>query len=192
MARNIKQGENVVQEIVDGLQQTMNEGEKSVNVYVAPNKMPIVNQFALMFNTAFLQTIDDYKLTLNDVRVLLKIVELMRFGNLVRISWNQVAKQLNMASSNVSRHVKNLKKALLLIEDAKDGNMYLNPHIIAKGKFLDRGDEDTIHVLNLGAEALEGTSVKPSIITNQIRKKQHKNELEYEQNYLWTDEKKGE
>ena len=58
--------------------------------------MPIINNYALLIHTAFLQTINDYNLTLNDVKVMLKIIEYMKFGNLVHLSWSKVAEDLNI------------------------------------------------------------------------------------------------
>ena len=50
----------------------------------------------------------------------------------------------------------------------------MNPQIIAKGKFLQKGDENLIHLLEKGAEALEGTNVKPSILTPKMQKEKTK------------------
>lgn len=172
-----KDSTSALEAIADSLQETMKNGNKQVNVFTAPARMPIVNQFALIFHNNFLLTIDDYNLRLNDIRVMLKIIDLMKFGNLVKLSWSDVARSLRIDPTNMGRHIKKLKQAKLLIED-EGGNTYLNPQIIAKGKFIqEKEDQQLIKILNIGAEALEGTNIKPSIITKKIKNKEKQSEI---------------
>jgi len=156
--------------MLDDIQQKMDETNSNINVITTPSKMPIVNQFVLMFFAAFLSLIDEFKLTRNDIRVILKILEIMQFGNLVRVSWTSLGKSIGITPTNMGRHVKTLKDSKLLIED-EDGNIYLNPQVIAKGKFLSsRQNADIDRLLDLGADALKGTSATPSILTPKMRK----------------------
>lgn len=155
-------------EVTEKVQAEIDKGNTHISIFTGASKMPIINNYALLFHTAFLQTINDYNLTLNDVKVMLKIIEYMKFGNLVHLSWSKVAEDLNIKRNNITRHVSKLKQAKLIIDD--DGNIFLNPQIIAKGKFLQKGDENLIHLLEKGAEALEGTNVKPSILTPKMQK----------------------
>lgn len=155
-------------EVAEKIQEQIDQGNTQISVFTSATKMPIINNYALLFHTAFLQTIDEYKLTLNDIRVMLKIIELMRFGNLVHISWTKIAKELKIMPKNMSRHINKLKKANLLLDD--EGNIFLNPQIIAKGKFLQKGDENLVNLLEKGATALEGTNIKPNIITPKMQK----------------------
>lgn len=157
-------------EVAEKIQEQMDKGNTRISVFTGASKMPIINNYALLFHTAFLQTIDDYNLALNDVRVMLKIIELMKFGNIVHISWTKVAKDLKILPKNMTRHINKLKKAKLLLDD--DGNIFLNPQIIAKGKFIQHGDDETIKLLEKGAQALEGTNIKPNIITPKMKKEQ--------------------
>ena len=144
-----------------------------------PARMPIVNNFALIFHNTFLFTIDDYNLSRNDIRVMLKIIDLMKFGNLVKLSWADVARSLGIPEKNIIRHIKKLRDAHLLIDD-EGGNTYLNPQIIAKGKFLQKnGDETLIQLLDLGAKAMEDTAMSPNIITPNIRKKIRKKQEQH-------------
>lgn len=155
-------------EISEKVQAEIDKGNAQISIFTGATKMPIVNNYALLFHTAFLQTIDDYKLSLNDVRVMLKIIEYMKFGNLVHMSWTKLGKDLGISSKNISRHITKLRNAKLILDD--DGNIYLNPQIVAKGKFLQKGDEDLEKLLDKGAEALEGTNIKPNIITPKMKK----------------------
>ena len=165
-----RDAETAISELLVDVQQKMDESDGRINVYTAPSKMPIINEFALLFFSAFLSVIDEFKLTRNEIRLTLKIIEMMRFGNLVKLSWSSVGESLGINRPNMVKHVKALKEAQLLIED-DGGNIYLNPQIIAKGKFLPgKGDEDIERLLDLGAEALKGTSANPSIVTPKMRK----------------------
>lgn len=161
-------------EVADKVQEQMDKNNTQISIHSGPARMPIINNYALLFNTAFLQTLDDYKLTLNDVRVMLKIIEYMKFGNLVHVSWAKLAIDIGIKPQNITRHIKKLKTAKLLLDD--NGNVFLNPQIIAKGKFIAKGDEDTMRLLDLGAQALEGTNIKPNIMTPKMREKQKKEE----------------
>lgn len=157
------------------------EDKNDVNVFTMPARMPIVNNFVLLFYNSFLQTIDEYNLSRNDIRVMLQIVDLMKFGNLVKLSWSEVAKMLNIPPKNMSRHINNLKSASLLIDDIH-GNTYLNPQIISKGKFLKKGDnEELIRILDLGAEALEKTGRKPNIKTPRMQQKEFEEKIKLQQ-----------
>lgn len=155
-------------EVAENIQDHLDKNNTNISIYSGPTKMPIVNNFALLFHSSFLETIDEYKLSLNDIRVVLKIIDYMKFGNLIHISWSKIALDLNIKPNNITRHISKLKKAKLIIDDS--GNIYLNPQIIAKGKFLQQ-DKELKEILNKGAEILEGTTISPNIITKEIREK---------------------
>lgn len=163
MSRNV---ESSLLDVVENIQNQMDTTNAQIFVYSGKRKMQIVNEFAIMFGTAFLQCIDDYNLSRNDIRVVLKIIEYMKFGNLVRMSYSSIAKDLNIDKSNISKTIKKLRENKLIITD--NGNDYLNPHVIAKGNFIDDSGE---RLLNKAAEELEGTNISPSIITSKMRKK---------------------
>lgn len=131
-------------------------------------KMKILNEFALMFASVFLQTIDDYKLTRNDIRVVLKIIEYAQFGNLLRMSYSSLSKDLNIHKADISKSIKRLKESKLIVDI--DGSLYLNPHIICKGRFNTSDSKDE-ELINRSADALEETNRKPSIETKYIRNK---------------------
>lgn len=178
MATHTKNGTEALQTIVESIENQFKDGNKAVNIFTAPARMPIVNQFALIFHNNFLLTIDEYNLTLNDIRVMLKIIDLMKFGNLVKLSWSDVGKSIGIKKQNMAKHVKKLKDASLLIDD-ESGNTYLNPQIIAKSKFLEKTDQKIIEILNLGADAIDGTNITPSILTDKIRNKQIEKNKQY-------------
>ena len=162
--------EKAISSLLFDVQQKMDETDGRINVFTSPSKTPIINEFALLFFSAFLSIIDEFNLTRNEIRLTLKIIEMMRFGNLVKLSWASVGESLGIKRNNMTRHIKSLKEAQILIED-ESGNVFLNPQVIAKGKFLvGKGNEDIEKLLDLGAEALKGTSAKPSIVTPKMRR----------------------
>ena len=166
----MKAADQIATTIAQGINEHL-DTNNDVNVFSMPARMPIVNNFVLLFYNSFLQSIDDYNLSINDVRVMLKIVDLMKFGNLLKLSWSSVGRSLGIAPKNMVRHVSKLKDARLLINDA-DGNTYLNPQICSKGKFLQKlgkNGNELIKVLELGADALQGTNIEPSIVTPSMR-----------------------
>lgn len=180
MPRQHRQATGILEDIAKSIDDHLDE-KNDVNVFAMPARMPIVNNFVLLFYNAFLQTIDDYGLTLNDVRVMLKIIDLMKFGNLVKISWTDVAKGLGISHTNMPRHLKKLRAAQLLIDD-ENGSTFLNPQIISKGKFLKKGDnEELIRILDLGAEALEKTGRKPNIKTPRMQQKEFEEKIKLQQ-----------
>lgn len=176
---NTSPSKDILSNIAESIDGHLKQG-KDVNVFSMPARMPIVNNFVLLFYNSFLQTIDDYHLTLNDVRVLLKIIELMKFGNLVKLTWSDVAKQLGIPRNNIARHVKKLHSARLLMSDA-GGNTYLNPQIIAKGKFLQKENDELIKLLDWGADELNAIGIEPNVLTPKLKIQQEikKNEQLY-------------
>lgn len=161
---------DVLATMTEGLQDKMDETNSKVNVFVARAKMPIVNQFVLLFYQSFLFTIDEYNLSRNEIRTILKILEYAQFGNLIQLSYTKLAKDLGMDKSNCSKIMKKLKTTGLLIDE--DGNMFLNPQIIAKGNFLKLDEIENERLLNKGAELLEKTiGLAPNILTRELRKK---------------------
>lgn len=166
-----KNAADVLASTADLMQEKMDETNAQVNVFVSKSKMPIVNQFVLLFYQSFLFTIDEYNLSRNEIRTVLKILEYTQFGNLIQLSYTKLAKDLNMDKANTSRIIKKLKAASLLIDD--DGNLFLNPQIIAKGSFLKRDEIETEKLLEKGAELMKQTiGSTPNILTDSLRKKE--------------------
>lgn len=157
--------QDILTSLVEQLQNQMNS--KNAKLFVSSGKfrMKVLNEFALMFASVFLQTIDDYKLTRNDIRVVLKIIEYTQFGNLLRMSYTTLAKDLNIHKADISKSIKRIKDSGLIIDI--EGSLYLNPHIICKGR-LSTTDEQDEKLINKSAEAL-GKNRKPSIETKYIK-----------------------
>ena len=160
---------NILTEAADRLQEQMQKNPNAnVNMYMGKARIPIMNNYVLLFYNAFDKMIDEYSLSRTEIRTMLKIMEYMRFGNLIQLSQKKMAEDLKIDRPFVSRIMKRLKNCGLLIDDG--GNLYLNPQIIAKGRFMN--DEDEL-LLEKGAEILrEKTGLSPSILTKKLKEKQ--------------------
>lgn len=166
--------EDALTSLLTQLQSQMDSKNAKLFVSSGRFRMKILNEFALMFASAFLQTIDDYKLTRNDIRIVLKIIEYAQYGNLLRMSYTTLANDLNIDRADISKSIKRIKKSQLIIDI--DGSLYLNPHIICKGRF-NTADENDEKIINKSADALEGSNRLPSIETKYIKNKMRQNDL---------------
>lgn len=164
--------DEALNEILDNIQTNMDEKNSDLNVFIGKEKMDICNDFVILFYNSLLSIINEYNLSKTDIKAVLQILEYMQYGNLVRMSYAQLARDIGIDPSNINKVIKKLKQSYLLIE--KNNNLYLNPHIIAKGRFKKK-DNDAKELLEYSAELLDGTSVKPSILTHKIKHKMQNN-----------------
>lgn len=163
-----KSSSEALDEILDNIQTNMDEKNSDLNLFIGKEKMDICNDFVILFYNSLLNIIEEFNLSKIDIKAILKILEYMQYGNLIKMSFAQLARDINIDPTNISRVIKKLKNSQLLIE--RNNNMYLNPHIIAKGRFK-RKDNDAKELLEYSAELLNGTSIKPSILTQKIKNK---------------------
>lgn len=168
MKRKVTNSKDFAEAIQDSLQETFEES-KSATIIVAKTKPKFNNEFVLLFEEILLDNVDKFKLSLNDLRIILKICHLMRYGNLIDVSWTEVLKSLNIKPTNLSRHLKKLKEAGLILEI--DGCRFLNPQIIAKGNFDNANQKE---LLNLGTKTLEDRELKGDNILSTSQKKNKK------------------
>lgn len=164
--------DEALNEILDNIQNNMDEKNSDLNVFIGKEKMDICNDFVILFYNSLLNIINEYNLSKTDIKAVLQILEYMQYGNLVRMSYAQLARDIGIDPSNINKIIKKLKQSYLLIE--RNNNLYLNPHIIAKGRFKKK-DNDAKELLEYSAELLDGTSVKPSILTKNIKNKMQNN-----------------
>lgn len=160
-------------DVAQNLQDTMDKSRSGANVFVSENKMQTINEYALLFATNLDLIIEKYDLNKSEIRVVLKLIQYMYFGNLLAFSNNKLAKDLNTDKGYISRILKKLKKTELIVET--DGNLYFNPHIACKGGLDERVPEDR-RLIDYSAIVLEEyqSPATPSIATNNIRKKKNK------------------
>lgn len=152
--------------ILDHIQTNMDEKNSDLNVFVGKERMDICNDFVILFYNSLLNIINEYNLSKTDIKAILQILEYMQYGNLVRMSYAQLARNIGIDPSNINKTIKKLKQSNLLIE--KEGSLYLNPHVISKGKFKNK-DENARDLLEYSAKLLEGSDLTPSILTPKLR-----------------------
>lgn len=76
--------------------------------------------------------IDTAGLNLTDVRVLVRYTKYMEYGNQISISQQDIADDLKMQRSNVSRSVAHLVQAGIF--QRKGRSLFMNPEIFVKGR----------------------------------------------------------
>lgn len=161
-----KTAEDARDEILNAIDQKMTNKNSDVNVSIWQGRMDICNEYVLLFFANFKNIIVAYKLTKTDILVIMQMLEYMQYGNLLRISYAKLAKDVGIDPKNINKTIKRLRDSDLLIEI--DDNTYLNPHVIAKGKFKKK-DEKVAKLLERIAE-MQNEHITPSILTDKLKK----------------------
>ena len=109
-----------------------NEGiNLNAKVYVEKEKKTSLKKDFVITFVENLEALAKLNLKPNEFRIIVEIVKVMEYGNLINLSQSTIAKNLNLAKSNVSYYFKNLKKKNILVE--KDGHVFMNSNIFSKG-----------------------------------------------------------
>lgn len=168
----------ILADVAHNLQEHIDQKGARPNVFISKNRMQTFNEYAFLFATNLNLIIDRYDLTKRDIRVVLKLIEYMYFGNLLSFSNSKLASDLKIDPSNLSKILRKLKKTELIVED--DGNLYFNPHIACKG-FLNENEAKDRQIIDYSAVVLNTyeSPATPSIGTPNIRKhyKEHSENL---------------
>lgn len=119
----------------------------NVNVIVANNvKAKVINNFVIMFYKSFLEIVSNDNITKQDIKVLLKILEKMEFGNLIKYTQESLAKELNTKQASISRSIKNLRDADIIIR-TEDKEEYINPQLFNKGNLKKQKESDIYSIV---------------------------------------------
>ena len=103
----------------------------NAKVYVEREKKTSLKKDFVITFVENLEALAKLNLKPNEFRIIVEIVKVMEYGNLINLSQSTIAKNLNLAKSNVSYYFKNLKKKNILVE--KDGHVFMNSNIFSKG-----------------------------------------------------------
>lgn len=103
----------------------------NAKVYVEKEKKTSLKKDFVIAFVDNLEALAKLNLKPNEFRIIVEIVKVMEYGNLINLSQSTIAKNLNLAKSNVSYYFKNLKKKNILVE--KDGHVFMNSNIFSKG-----------------------------------------------------------
>lgn len=161
-----KSAESASSEIFNAINNQMTDKNSDINVGIWQSRMDICNEYVLLFFANFKNIIREYNLTKTDILVVMQMLEYMQYGNLLRISYTKLAKDVGIDPKNIHKTIKRLKSSNLLIEDEE--NTYLNPHVIAKGKFKSK-DEKSARLLEYAAK-IQNENIDPSILTPKLKK----------------------
>lgn len=161
-----RNAEDANKEFLDALSQVMTDKNIDINVGAWQSKMDITNEYVLLFYINLEYIIREYKLSRNDILVILRMLHYMQYGNLLRISFTKLAKDIGIDPKNIHKTINKLKNSKLLIEFEE--NLYLNPHIVAKGKFKSK-DEEATKLLEFSSKELDD-NITPSILTKKMRR----------------------
>lgn len=127
--------ELVIREINDPNDRSDKKNNDGINlnakVYVEKEKKTSLKKDFVITFVENLEALAKLNLKPNEFRIIVEIVKVMEYGNLINLSQSTIAKNLNLAKSNVSYYFKNLKKKNILVE--KDGHVFMNSNIFSKG-----------------------------------------------------------
>lgn len=154
-------------QVAEDIQNAINDKNADVHVHTGYEKMDIPpNSFILLFYSSLKSLIREFHLSPTDIVALLQIAEYMEYGNLFRMSYAQLARDIGIDPRNLSKTVKKLKDSKILIEH--DGNSYINPQVLIKGRFK-RKDEKGNKLIEYGAKLFDEIGYSPNIFTSKMR-----------------------
>ena len=121
-----------VQEILDGINHV---GEREILVNVSRRKEKVEEEFVFYFLINMNTLISDPDITKQDIAVLMQYAAKMKYGNQLNISQGDIAEELGIDKSQVSRSVKKLIKRNVFYKEGR--SMFLNWRFLAKGNLSD-------------------------------------------------------
>lgn len=136
---------NRAERLIKNITESVNSIEdKNVSIIAIPQrKAKGLPPFGMIFFDSLLRAIEDHNLQMRDMKVFFKYASLMEYGNEIKVTQTEVAKELNLSKPAVSTAVKHLLDAELLIKDESD-SLLMNWRCIAKGKLKDFQDADNL------------------------------------------------
>ena len=132
---------NTISEIVNGINSI---GEMDIAVNVAQKRLKPNEEFVFMFLDKFYNLIEDEIITKQDIRVLIAYAKRMLYGNQISISQQDIAEELNIDKSKVSKSVAKLTKHGVFYKESR--SLYMNWKFLAKGNLTDfiKADQDKL------------------------------------------------
>ena len=89
-------------------------------------------QFCFAFFDDLLEAIDSHNLQMSDIKVLLKYASDMEYGNEIKVTQDEVARDLNLSKQEVCTAFKNLEDAGFFIK-TDDSKLFMNWNLLDKG-----------------------------------------------------------
>lgn len=171
-----QKAEKTLQEVCESINTKLAMGQGDVNVNIGKRRRRLLNEFVYLFYASFLEIIEAFDLQKTEIKIILKILDLMQYGNLVVLNQSSLARELKIDPRNMSKYMKKLRDSTVLID--VDGHCYINPHLLAKGKFLINGHDESEQLLNKAYNVMCTVDQEEliSILTPHIKKAMKKNE----------------
>ena len=104
----------------------------NAKVYVEKEKKTSLKKDFVITFVDNLEALAKLNLKPNEFRIIVEIVKVMEYGNLINLSQSTIAKNLNLAKSNVSYYFKNRKKAEKYIKLFKKKNLDKHDKILSE------------------------------------------------------------
>ena len=123
---------NTVEEIVEGINSI---GELDISVNVARQRLKPDQEFVFYFLTNMDSLISDPEITKQDIAVLMKYAAKMQYGNQISIAQADIAEDLGIDKSNVSKSVRKLTQKGVFLKDRR--SLVMNWKYLAKGNLTD-------------------------------------------------------
>ena len=132
-------------EIVDAINKV---GTKEILVNVSRSKLKPDAEFVFMFIDKFYNLLEDTDIQKQEIRVLIAYAKKMLYGNQISISQLDIAEELGMDKSNVSKSVAKLTKHGVFYKEGR--SLYMNWKFLAKGNLSDfiKADKENHAILN--------------------------------------------
>lgn len=148
--------------VTEKIENGLNSIDNAV-VIVAGKRESVSEPFVIMFYEALNTIIQANKINMTDIRVLLGICGVTRFGNCISMSQMGLAEALNIDKSNVSKSIQKLVKHNVLLQ-SKLG-LFINPSLIIKGKLSEVDPQVWDETLKAGFK-----SPLKSVMRSQMKK----------------------
>lgn len=121
---------DVVSDLASAVKRVEADGS-DVIVHAARAREQVSEPFVLLFYESISELVIDEKISMGDMKVVLGVCQIARFGNLISLNQAALAGMLKMHKVSVSRSIKKLTEMNVLIKS--DLGLFINPTLIVKG-----------------------------------------------------------
>lgn len=115
----------------------------------------------MVFDDNFDTVINEYPLTMMDIKIFSYMKTNMTYGNIVTEKQIDIAKHFNIDKSVVSKSIKRLEEAKVVIRIGN--NMFINPHFALKADPY-TNDNELEKLISIADEIIKGTHLKRAVL----------------------------
>lgn len=123
----------VAEHLTDFIDGEMEEEQRAI-VHISREKVFPATPFVFMFVDNFERICAVHKLTAFEIRVLLKLIQKMQFGNQVNLTQVAIAAEMAVAKQQINKTFKRLIDTGVMVND-EFGSTFVNLEMFMKGKF---------------------------------------------------------